>query len=249
MKQSLRNQKGFALTIILALLPVLIGGMLVVLFAMNYMKMNARHLYLCRSAHLEDQKQVAALLQQLLDLNPKAKDLREKRRLAEEALDAAMSSGQPYAIAVAQAGKTLVIGMQTVLDLQQRQLIGNSNRLLYQGHSSMQQQLRQTIKKDLASLKPFIKSSFELKSNSPPQLAVRPDKPDLAPVYNTYPDIEERQALAHQWQYSLDVAGFLETFLHGKQSFEKNCAVTVAKQGKKWNAKIHRVRSWSKWAW
>jgi hypothetical protein len=244
----LKNKKGFAMILILALLPVLVGGMLAVLFVINFIQLNAHHQYLCRSNHLKTQGQVIPLLESLLKLNPLSRKLRIEL-LAAEAHLAAVTASAPLLIPAAEARLLKVQMQRAALDQQQKQLINMSNRWLYIGHAQTQMQLRSEIQKDLRLLKPFIQSSFTMDNSSAPKLAVHPDFPDTAPTYSPDENIADTQALAHRWHYNLEIAGFLQSFLQGKQQYNKECAVTVAQQGSKWVAQIHKVKSWSKLSW
>ena len=129
MRRHLRNEKGFALILILSVLPILIGAGFAVLFTMNYMQMNAHHLYICRTESLKTQNQVGKNLETLLKLNPVARELRVEKIAADVAVAAAIAA-YGYGLPAARAYQQSVKVRRVALDISQRALITQSNALL-----------------------------------------------------------------------------------------------------------------------
>jgi hypothetical protein len=242
MQKHLRNEKGFALALILSVLPILIGAGLVALFTMNYMQMNAHHLYICRTESLKTQNQVGKNLETLLKLNPLSRELRIEKIAADVAVAAAIAA-YGYGLPAARAYEQSVKVRRVALDIEQRALIIRSNALLLKTYFQTRSELNAQISKDLGMLRPFITSTFSMRFSAPTYLAVRPDKTDLAPVYETQPQFEKRMTLVHRWQYRLSVADFLGKFLKGEQEFNRDCSVTLSEKDNKWQGKIREDKS------
>lgn len=245
MKRHLRNQQGFALAIAMALLPLLVGVMLLLFAVLGINQFNLRTQQACREGGLRGQQQVAPLLKKLLDLNPRAIKLKKAEERAKIKLKAAIASKIPPAIAAARAHLAAIQMQQWVLDLRQKYLIQQSNLTLLKAHKKTSSELQKALKEGLPTFN-YLKINSNKSFSFPPTLAVRPESSDVAPTYRTLDDFENKQALAHSWQYRLQVRSTYQNFLMADLKWAPSCAVTLKQDGDSWVPKIKKVKSWSK---
>lgn len=239
------NNKGFALAVTMALLPALVGLGLFLFASLGIMQFNLKSQQICRMGGLQGQRRVAPLLKELLGLNPKAIKLKTDETLAQARLAAAIFGGNPAAITAATARLEKIQAERRKLDSRQKTLIKESNRALYQQHRRTRGQVQRSLREGLSSFS-YLKIESQLNSSSAPELAVRPDYSDVAPTYSTLEDFEEKQALAHSWQYRLRVRNSFQDFLDGDIRWSPSCSVTLKKEGMSWIPKIRKVKSSSK---
>ncbi len=142
----LRNQKGFALVIVMSILPVLIAGFFLAWASIGFIQQDLAMKYACRQQGIEGQKHVAPLLQKLLSLNPKAIGLKIQLHTTQAALAAAVAA-QNY-FKMAELGRKLqkIEAKRGELDAEQKRIIQESNRHLSTYHSRGQQDIRKNAK-------------------------------------------------------------------------------------------------------
>lgn len=245
----LKNNQGFVMTLMMALLPALLGILFTVFIGIAFVQFEMRQNYICRAQQLQVQNQVAPLLEGLMNLNPTAKELQMEQQEAEEELASATASLNPAAIAAATAHLVLVEDERAALALQQRQLIEDSNLLLEEGSLKTQRALSDNGWEFLNSLKPILQNELQVLPQIPPVLAVRPEDLDIAPSYELLPDFEDEQALVQEWHYRLSVGRQLSPFLKGQSQFVKSCSVTLRQKGAHWVAQILKDKSSSNSVW
>lgn len=225
----IKNQRGVALVMICALLPVLLTGLLICFSAIGFIQKDASLKYHCRTLGQKGQSQVAPLLTSLMALNPMAQKLRLEYAAA--ALRAALHPMDPSALANLQR----VVTKQMQLDRRQKQIIRQSNMLLLKSHT----QTRLELYKAGSSLSNILfKGRMITVRGSAPKLAVRPDYTTTAPVYELKDNFSIKQSLAHEWHYELEVRPPFSNFIEGKIRFNKACAVSLKKESLTWKPQI-----------
>lgn len=238
----IRNQKGFALVMTLALLPVLIAGMLLAWAAVGFFQQDLALKHACRKQGLEGQRKVAPLLKKLLQLNPEARTLKERRDELRLKIAAATASGQVHMVELWKIELDIVEFRRLQLSLRQKNIITESNRLLQAAHNIGRRKIEDHAK-ETSNL--FINLRLTQLNGHAPRLAVRPDYPDIAPTFSTVLDFSNQQALAHEWHYSATVGAPFSHFLPGKFEFHKACAVSLRKDLNAWSPQITKARySW-----
>ena len=80
--RALKTQNGFASMMFLSVLPVLLAGLLFLLFSQYYLKNWMQSLHICRTELLKTQESVGGTLEKLMGLNKEALSLRTQKRLA-----------------------------------------------------------------------------------------------------------------------------------------------------------------------
>ncbi len=244
----IRNSNGFALALVLALIPVALAIFLAAFSIISFLQLDLSIKHPCRMHGLMTQHKVSPLLERLLSLNPKATKLKTKLIATQLELEAALlAQNHPLAAKLALKIKSLET-QRLILDHQQKNLIQKSNVLLIRGHALTSNQLHKTLLLNHKRTVLYTIKSIVLKTQSP-SLAVRPDYADTAPTYSPTVQFEKDQSLAHSWQYEVTTAKPFDKFINGTFKFQKSCSVTLAKENFRWVAKINRDKSWSKSLW
>lgn len=239
------DKKGFALILMLALLPLLTAGLLMIFAMMGFMQTDLALKHACRSGGLQGQRTIKPLLGSLLALNPLAQTLRLQKIKAQQELILATN---PPALLAATAKLGRIQQKQKELDMRQKQLIRQSNMLLDRSHSGTRRQILKEAQQSSSRLF-FLETKRHLEFSLAPKLAVRPDSSDLAPTYSPVDDFESEQALAHRWQYKIALRPPFRNLLPAVFHFDKACAVTLTKESSEWKVKITKGRFSLKSVW
>jgi hypothetical protein len=196
---SVSNQKGFVQILMISLLPVILSGLLVILFTQFISKNWMQSLHICRTNLLSAQKKTRTHLKRLMDLNALAKSLRLALKMAQAELAFAIATENPGSAAKATADIMRIQEQRKRLDLLQKSLIVRANLEMNNG-------LRKTVSElNLQSfqLQSRLPDLFDFRIHSiqttPNTLAVQPDMPDVAPVYELKKPFTESQALSVSW--------------------------------------------------
>ncbi|WP_413582600.1 hypothetical protein [Bdellovibrio sp. HCB288] len=233
-----QNQNGFALAIMVPLLPVILGFSLMSYAAIGFMQIDQKFNHACRSGGLAGQEKAGNQIEALLKLNPKAAKLIQELTLAERALLAAKDPGTQAALIMKIAA---IRKAQSILSIRQKQIILQGNLALQSANQSTSSRLRM-VGTELRDYDSIFTTKFTTQPRTAPRLSVSPDGPDIAPTYRTDLDIETRQALVQSWQYDLSMPHHLRGFISGSFKFKKSCSVTVTAKGQSWTPKIQRDR-------
>lgn len=173
------------------------------------------------------QNDLKQTLEKLLRLNPKAASLRVQRQTADNALRAAISSGNPYAIAAAQAYWTAVYLQQTALRAKQELLLRQAEQQRQTAHRELRNKLRDVQAAHLDSRKYYWRA-----------LAVEA-KPiaSLTPNYEPLPMFKYFQQ--HRFRFAVDLAPeFAREWFSGRLVQTTECAVTLNGKEKAWSIQI-----------
>lgn len=240
MEAVLKNNKGFALALMMALLPVMLGTLMVTWVIASFIQTDLKMNYLCRNEGLSGQQQVAPLLKTLLAMNKRATQLQIEFTAAKAAFYAAPT---PQTKAKLEEVRFKVI----LFKAKQQELIRAANVLLQHSHISGQAKLWRE-QNAIKNVLPLLSGEFQVLPTNAPTLAVRPTLPD-PPTYSPVEDFAHQQALEQRWQYRLTVKRPLQAFLSGDFRFEKSCAVTLKEGDLAWQPQIIKARSSSKSLW
>lgn len=242
------NRQGFALALILALLPVLVGGFFAASLSIGLIQSDLKLKHICRSEGLLSQEKVGHHLEKLFALNPRAAHLKLQLHSARIAFAAAVAAQNPLSAARLAQQISQIREKQTRLDFRQKQLINESNRELLLSSQRIRKRLQADGSKILEGF-PGLRVSFQTGVAKPPHLAVSPDSLDIAPIYRPQESFEQMQTLAHNWHYQIELLRPFSSFFRGRMRFEKSCSVTLSQKGFKWVPKIAKGKSLSKSAW
>lgn len=223
--KSLQNNNGFAMIIIMALLPITIGGLFMTFSAISFIRTDQKMKYICRTTSMKGQYKVAPLLKTLIGMNPIAVRLQVELAAAQ----ALSATGDPASIRHLMKVQEKIATFQ----LKQEQLIKQSNILLFSANAHTYS-LLWNEKEYIKSSVPLFTGDLQVSFKKAPKLAVHPIGPYVPPTYSLDENFQEKQALAQHWLYSLSVLDHLHPFLGGTFKFDKSCSVTLREEEKKW---------------
>jgi hypothetical protein len=195
----LKNQRGFAYVFFLSFLPLLLAGFLLILFSQFFLKNWMQSLHICRTELFTAQKRTGKKLTELINLNSMAKSLR--MALAEAEAELAMATATENAPLAAKANADIlrIKKQQLQLDRLQKSTIMMANLEMTKGLEKVAREIRQQS----SALQPRLPDLFSYQIHSirfaPKALAVQPDQPDVAPVYELKKDFKEEQSLHISW--------------------------------------------------
>lgn len=189
---------------------------------------------LCVQGGVKLQRDLAATLDRLLALNPKAQALRRARQAAEAAVTAARTSLHPGAIAAAEAVRTAVILQQMALRARQTELIAHAQMQRTQHERELQR-----------AVKPWIRSTVDSQRFFPTALAVRPQPlGSLSPDYVPVVGFERWQQ--HQFSFETELS---PPFLQWDVRQLTRCSVSLTGKEKAWRPRIVAASALSRPRW
>lgn len=200
------SEAGFANVAFLGLLPAMVLGILILLFTQLITRNWMQSLHTCRVELLKTQDQVGEHLKQLMQLNKLAKTLRLALKMAQVELAAAIAAENPPWIAKVLLRIKQIQAQQKTLDGVQRSLIAISDTKLNFAVFKVVQKIRQQDIQNKLRLPDFVKFRIKNIIPRPTTLAVKPDKPGVAPVYELKPDFKQAQTLHVSWISEFETA-------------------------------------------
>lgn len=222
------NQNGFALTLLVSLLPVLVCMTLGLFYLSAWLLPNENILHICREGLLHAEADSKKSIDSLIELNKTILVLRKSRLAAELSYSAALASGTPAAIVATKAILDSIIAAQKVILSRQLVIILEGNHALFQGLRDTRNQIQAAIDKSEHEQKSFNRVEGHLNFSFPRLLAVRkiesPD--DGPPIYEIENEIRSKQALHVSWKLSEQLQKGLSKWNHLK--LEKNTSCTAS---------------------
>lgn len=237
----MKSQKGFISIAFISIFPLLVAAAFATYFSYSFLKSDLAVLNVCRSEQLETHNQVAKQLKKLLGMNSSAIKLRLREKLAEQKLLLAMASGNPIAIAAAETHLAHVKALRLKLAFRQNVAIQSANTNLKIATYQISNSLKREWGKHMQQMAPWISSRLEIQPSPTPLLAIRPDFPDIAPVYEPVPNFEEQQSWVHSWQLQLEVKS-----LHFNGRFQRSCSTSLYQDKSDWIGRLKGGRYLSK---
>jgi hypothetical protein len=239
----LKNSKGFALVVLLSLVPALSAGILLVFSILTIFEKDLELKHTCRLLGIDGQKKVSTQIRNLFKLNPQALRL---KLIEAQALQQLALNPNP-AVKLASAAKLKKVrAQQEILDTRQKQILNYGNLIMTSNFIKTQTALRNAT---VDKVSPLIHFDLISLSGTSPRMAVRTNMDGLAPTYTTQPNFNEAQALVHFWQYQLSVTSPFSKFLNGKFKISRSCSVTLKEEGDTWIPQIGAAKSLWKSAW
>lgn len=232
------NQRGFALTALLILMPALLAVLAVISAAYLALADDAKTRHECRVELLRAQTQIAEDLRDLMALNPEASALRSE-------LQAALAGGPEMApeVATLEAQQMLLAARQEALIARATAHAAGSPELalarVSAAHTGQSARLRRSDPSFHGSTRP---ATFDVIATPPGS---------LTPNYEPSPMFSQRLEMKVSWGYQL--ASFLPRWLIrllGEPRLETNaeCTATLEKEGTRWQAKLKRAKPSLNWS-
>lgn len=242
----MNSSRGFGVLLLISLLPLALAAGLFIFASFSFLTRDLGTLNLCRARQLEVQNKVGKTLRKLLDLNPKALKLRLMETRAKKSLAIAAQSGNPVALAAAEAFLAKIHLQRQALGLRQKALIASANGALATGGYELPRLLTQEWSRQTTSLNSWLQGSFQGTHSQIPKLAVQEDMPDVAPVYAPASDFEEAQAWTQNWSLKLGTKSWAQKYLNFHGRFQRSCSTSLYPDNDEWIAKLKKAKSWSK---
>lgn len=221
------SDKGFITFLALTLLPLILT-MGLALLATQYLTKNwIQSLHICRTELLKTQDQTSSHLQNLLRLNPQALALRTALRIAQAQYLAAAATNPPLAAALLVRIASLQ-RQRVILDRAQRALIMQANFQMSQGLLQVHQRLRDQNYNNQTRLPKFLRYSIQPMPWKPKTLAIHPDRPDIAPIYELNHNFQGDQSLSVSWrsQFAIHLSAETSWFKNQNQKID-GCSATL----------------------
>ena len=221
-QQIIKKQKGFAVSLLLISLPVFITclmGFTALLFSIRNHDLAQK---ICIKAVLNAQTQMQIQLEQLLKLNPTAKQLKLSYQHISHLLRIAIKTGEPYTISALKAKKAILKQKRLILDRVQKQILKQSQISVQKIFFSFKQQMKK-----------FNISQAAKTHNTPKALAVKARyKRGIAPVYYTPSDFSKKQTLSLYWKMPLYhfIPRWIQQVFFTPKLSSYNCASTLKKK-------------------
>ncbi len=242
----MKSSEGFATILFLSLLPLILAAGIALFFAFDLLKSDLAILNVCRAKALAVQNKAGRNLTKLLKLNPRAVSLRAEEARAEKILVSAVESGNPGAIAAAEAYLLSVKMRRQDLHIRQRALIDTADAWLAAGGTELPRELQREWLQHHRGLSSWLESRFQTGRTSLAKLAVMADLPEVAPVYLLRPDFVEAQAWKQTWSFRLTTIGWARRYLNFNGGFERSCTVSLYVDGEEWFARLKKDKFSSK---
>ena len=123
---------------------------------------------------------------------------------------------------------------QKALDLQQKGLIWTANAKMLGGLQKVSQKLRLQDQKNQNWMPPVFSFRIHNISFLPRSVAVRPDQPDPAPVYELENDFTQKQALNVSWISEFQTTSRESVqWISNHHTLKQNCSASLAESGSK----------------
>lgn len=226
---SLSNEDGMALIVLLALMPSLLLLFVGYFIIGNQSLRQSRVLHTCRAEGLKSQFAVATNLDLLLKLNPLAHRLRVSRMATRAALSVAIL-GPPQAFIAALRADKLVAAKQEALHFRQQSLLTAMQTQLKVGYLNIQAKLRHLGVQSIEGFQPKI-AIAGLPVGSP------------TPNYQPLPSFTELSKIQFRWRIPTQKDPWLETKSKLSQnSLNSACAVGIKERFKKWKPSLIAVK-------
>ncbi len=225
--QAHASNQGFALVSLLALAPFLASLCTVVGASLYILKRKSLAQAFCIHQASRLQAELKKPLRKLIRMNARATTLRTQRTAADNALQHALSSGVPYAIAAAQAVQTAVILQQLAFRAQQWALLAEAQRVRFQGQREMRHQVEGLAITSVQSRTFYFRP-----------LAVEPQPiSSLTPDYKPIGWFERGQS--QEFRFDIDLLAHFPLAKAGLEFRQTTlCSVTLKQQEDDWQIQI-----------
>lgn len=233
------NSGGFSTISLLLFLPIFCS----LIFASGFIGYFIQHKTIFRSTCLTEGKKIQENLirneESIFKLNSLARALRLQLRLAYAELALATAANNHPGMINAQAKIFEIQSQQKKLDLLQKNLIQKAKFEMISKTMSLHFKLNLTNANMSAIWKAYLEIYSNTKLEQMPELALVPDSPDLAPVYELSTDYIEKQTLALSWQNSFKPKPSGQKILDSQSESDFICRVGAKKEGSQWNLLIN----------
>lgn len=225
----MKHDRGFALVLLLALLPALLSGFAALLLTLGLVQTRSKLRNSCRRTLLGGLESAGRELKTLIDLNTPAQELRTSISVTKAAISAASAAGQVEVAAALEVKLRSLQVQQILLDLRQRSLVVAAQTAI----TAAQSKALAGVAGDGNSVVTARPRGFS---------AVRPAVHRVgsgpAPDYALDSSFSDAQKLEQQWQSDFALPGALGKFLNVTGHLEETCAATLQPGDGPWRARL-----------
>jgi hypothetical protein len=239
----LKNQNGFVAVLALSFLPLLISGGLALLISFFLTQNWMQSLHICRTELLKTQASVGLDIEKLKSLNLRARTLRALLTTTKVSLAAAVAAVNPPLIAELTAQIRQIRLQQKTLDLEQKLIINIAQKRMEEGILTVQKKLTEQGRIAEKRSPVFFRFSISHIQLAAANLAVRPDSPTWAPVYELLEPFSLQQTLHVSWRSSFEMKGKLKQWLKNYHIKKDSCAATLQQDQGRLRSKLTEVKS------
>lgn len=194
---------------------------------------------ICLTESLNIQKKLSEGESSLFALNPQALLLRETLLSLKLQLIAAVAAENYPEIVRLTIEINKTIKLQKFLDAQQKKIIIMTSSLLDLNTYQLLLKIQSNLNKSAFNWDFYLNIISHVKFMSKPIMAVKPDAPDLAPIYELKANYKQLQNLAYQWQFNVSTKQEAQTYIQSHNFFSFGCGSHSEYAGQKWQYKIN----------
>ena len=172
---------------------------------------------LCYQTGAKIQMQLKEKLIRLLSMNPKAKNLRLRRKRAEILLKKSLLTGNPTAVSFAVKKLMWIKNLQKIFSIRQRRIILQSQMIV---KKEWQKFVIQSKK---------LKNHFQKKENKTPLAVVKKPKNSLSPDYIPMKNFSENQKIKIRWTMNIfqNLPSFIKELFYFNKVSRHHCTVSL----------------------
>ncbi len=243
-KNARKNERGNVTLALLGLLPLCLAVVLSVIAVFFVLRTHGVNLHECRTRLMRTESERLLVMQDLVGLNPEARKLRSQAKVAMKAVRAARLTGNPKAIAAAEAARAVVVALQLALSAKQKSLLVKANIEARISISRLKHAIKNETMKDQQLYSANQAAVIGDISEEREVLAVVASPSEsLTPDYQPAQDFEKREQIRVSWKFWparllpdwLQPAGdYLQEFF-----IEGQCSSTAERKGNnQWRSRL-----------
>ena len=225
-----KDEKGFITTVLLMSLPVFISCLMIFTSLLFCVRNHDLAQSICLKHTLQAQEKMKKALQNLLNLNPLANQLRQTQKHLEHLYREALKTGELITIAALRAKIEAVKQKRILLDRKQKHILNGTVQIIESAFHIFKQKM-----------KTFNPSHITKSHYQPIPLAVvAKPKGDIAPSYYPVSRFSVHQTFSLSWKMPLHrfLPKWLAQDFFENQLSSYNCAATIKKTGRKWKPSL-----------
>lgn len=250
MNSNLENERGFVLVYGIMLISLFLVALLTLSLVQKKVLLEKQTLNFCLKYQKKTFQLVLKPIKQLFSLNPQARLLRSKLRLAQRKLALALAARNPVLTAKYYLEISGIKARQTKLHVQQQMYFRHAEIIFQERNNNWEYQFRSYFSKLTSTAKPVFILKTEKFKFTKTELQIKPESfSETAPAYVVNPDFSQKQILQTNWSFSLAAENrkyesTLNSF--GRINWEQRCGITLTtKAENQWDIKTAVGKSWS----
>jgi len=242
----LKNKHGFALILMLALMPLIMSAMIAYLLLNTSLQTWMNSLHLCRTQLLETQNQVGRDLDELLQTNNLVKTVRTQIVTTQLAIVAATAAYQLYAVPPLQKALLGFQQEERAIGALQKGLIVSANAKMKLGSLNAQRKIQAQYRDLAPKMIEFVSLKLVSSRYATKRLAVKADRPSApAAVYELENNFKQRQSLSVFWTTEIKIidSQWSKNWFRFSSQKSESCSSTLEKKDEQWKSILNEDKS------